>query len=60
MGTLYTFWGTIISYRTESVHFFGGFLNSATLLSLANFLEPAKPTSALSGPGKPTALNPKP
>ena len=29
MSTLYTFWGTMIPYRTESVHFFGP-INSAT------------------------------
>ena len=30
MSTLYTFWDTAISYKTESVHFLVGLLNSAT------------------------------
>ena len=34
MSTLfYTFWDTIVPYRTESVHFFGGLMNSATKYS---------------------------
>ena len=35
MDTLYTFLGNITHYKTESVNFFGGLMNSATKASLA-------------------------
>ena len=30
MDTLYTFWDNITHYKPESLHFWGGFMNSAT------------------------------
>ena len=40
MSRLYTFWDTIIPYRTESAHFFvgGGLMNSATKFSISILL----------------------